>query len=146
MNVNNYQASKDLSNILVSLDNQEKPIKLWYATTLRSIFNNVNVPAGTTNGWHAFTTTEISYLQPFGKLLLTSTGAQYASANVRIECEVNQGGSTWWAHPQAHLIYVNPYGGFDCPPITNFGFDDIRFKVYNNDSVDVTVSFIMRQH
>ena len=137
---------KDIDLVLDSLERQQKPIKLWYNSSLRTIFNNVNVPAGTTNGWHAFTTTEMSFLQPFGKLLLTSTGAQYASANVRIECEVNQGGSTWWAHPQSHLIYVNPYGGFDCPPITNFGFDDIRFKAYNDDANDVTISFIMRQY
>jgi len=137
---------KDIDLVLDSLERQQKPIKLWHNSSLIVIFNNVNVPAGGTDGWHSFPTTEMSFLQPFGKLLLTSTGAQYASANVRIEVEVNQGGSTWWAHPQAHLIYVNPYGGFDCPPITNFGFDDIRFRAYNGDAQDVTISFIMRQY
>tara|TARA_R110000796_G_scaffold11404_2_gene37891 strand:+ start:2151 stop:3095 length:945 start_codon:yes stop_codon:yes gene_type:complete len=135
---------KDMDLVLESLERQQKPIKLWSNSTHRTIFNNITVSSGGTDGWNAFDTRDISFLQPFGKLLLASTNLQYASANVRIEVEVNQGGSTWWAHPTSHIIYVNPYGGFDCPPINNFGFDDIRFRAYNDDSQAVVFSFLMR--
>ena len=135
---------KDMDLVLDSLERQQKPIKLWTNSTHRTIFNNITVAAGSTAGWNAFDTRDISFIQPFGKLLLASNNSQYGSAAVRIEVEVNQGGSTWWAHPTSHLIYVNPYGGFDCPPITNFGFDDIRFKAYNGSADAVVFSFLMR--
>jgi hypothetical protein len=90
-------------------------------------------------------TEHISNLWFFGKTMTTlSYDHVFINNDIVITIEINQGGSTWWAHPTTHVIPINDLGGIMIPHIHNFGFNNIRFNIYNTSATDCRVDLFFR--
>lgn len=83
----------------------------------------------------------------FGKTMSSSSGSDdpvFISNNVVLQLEINQNGSTWWPHPSSHVIITDEYGAFVIPPIFNYGFNKLRFRLYNTSSTDCRIDLFFR--
>jgi len=90
-------------------------------------------------------TEHISNLWFFGKTMTTlSYDHVFINNDIVITIEINQGGSAWWAHPTTHVIPINDLGGIMIPHIHNFGFNNIRFNIYNTSATDCRVDLFFR--
>lgn len=91
--------------------------------------------------------TNMSMIVFFGKTMSSSSGSDdpvFISNNVVLQLEVNQNGSTWWPHPSSHVIITDEYGAFVIPPIFNYGFNKLRFRLYNTSSTDCRIDLFFR--
>jgi len=91
--------------------------------------------------------TNMSNIVFFGKTMTSSTDSDdpvFISNNIVLQLEVNQNGSTWWPHPSSHVIITDEYGGFVIPPIFNYGFNKLRFRLYNTSSFDCRIDLFFR--
>ena len=128
----------------------------WEILVAREVFTPAPVPV------YPVTTT-IHYLQDmdsnvlesknmsmivfFGKTMTSSTDSNdpvFISNDIVLQLEVNQNGSTWWPHPTSHVILTDEYGGFVIPPIFNYGFNNLRFRLYNTSSLDCRIDLFFR--
>jgi len=90
-------------------------------------------------------TEHISNLWFFGKTMTTlSNDHIFINNDIVITIEINQDGTPWWAHPTTHVIPINDLGGIMIPHIHNFGFNNIRFNIYNTSATDCRVDLFFR--
>lgn len=90
-------------------------------------------------------TENISNLWFFGKTMTTlSNDHVFINNEIVITIEINQDGSTWWPHPTTHIIPINDLGGIVIPHLHNFGFNNIRFNIYNTSTTDCRVDLFFR--
>jgi len=115
------------------------PVPVYPVTTtihyLRDMDNNV------------IDSTNMSNIVFFGKTMTSSTDSNdpvFISNDIVLQLEVNQNGSTWWPHPTSHVILTDEYGGFVIPPIFNYGFNNLRFRLYNTSSLDCRIDLFFR--
>ena len=90
-------------------------------------------------------TENISNLWFFGKTMNTlSNDHVFINNDIVITIEINQDGSTWWPHPTTHIIPINDLGGIVIPHIHNFGFNNVRFKIFNTSTTDCRIDLFFR--
>jgi len=91
-------------------------------------------------------TEHISNLWFFGKTMTTlSNDHIFINNDIVITIEINQGAAaSWWAHPTTHVIPINDLGGIMIPHIHNFGFNNIRFNIYNTSATNCRVDLFFR--
>ena len=89
----------------------------------------------------------MSMIMFFGKTMTSSTVSNdsvFISNDVVLQLEINQDDNTWWPHPTSHIIITDEYGGFVIPPIFNYGFNKLRFRLYNTSSTDCRIDLFFR--
>ena len=90
-------------------------------------------------------TEKISNLWFFGKTMNSvSRDALFISNDIVIRFEINQDGSSWWPLPTTPVITTDDYGGFVIPYIQNFGFNDMRVKIYNTSDTECRIDLFFR--
>lgn len=90
-------------------------------------------------------TEKISNLWFFGKTMNTiDRDALFISNDIIIRFEINQDGTSWWPLPTSHVISTDDYGGFLIPYIHNFGFNNMRVKIYNTSAIECRIDLFFR--
>jgi hypothetical protein len=90
-------------------------------------------------------TEKISNLWFFGKTMNTiDRDALFISNDIIIRFEINQDGTSWWPLPTSHVISTDDYGGFLIPYIHNFGFNNMRIKIYNTSAIECRIDLFFR--
>ena len=137
------------------LERIPKKTKLWQNSNSLTIYNNRTITANTEDSWISKDVSHMSTIQIFGHTRSVDSSVQlplYFGPNVKIEFEIKQGAAglssgeanEFWPHPTQHILVTNDHGGFVTEPIINFGFDKIRYRVYNNGDEDLKLSVILR--
>jgi len=136
------------------LERIPKKIKLWENSKALTLYNNYTITANTVDRYYEKDVSHMSTIQLFGntRSLSSSLPVYYGLNVVKIEFEIKQGsagltsgvGNEFWPHPTQHILVTNDHGGFVTEPIINFGFDKIRYRVYNNGDEDLKLSLVLR--